>query len=227
MPEAMQPRTRQRARDLATGLLNCGGKRTITGMLCGSGRQFTDWSAAYRLFSQQRLDPQRLLDVSLRQAIEMLPDDGLLIAHLDDTLLRKPGRKIPGTKWRRDPLGPAFNTNFIWGQRFVQFSIACPASQGSCRARAIPVTFTHAPSPVKPKKAASPEQWDDYRSLAVESKVTHVGRAGLAQLRDRVDQADGAGRQTSSHKRAGGGHMASNFPRRNSSAAMSRLPGSL
>lgn len=194
MPEAMQPRTRRRARDLATGLLNCGGKRTITGMLCGSGRQFTDWSAAYRLFSQQRVEPQRLLDVSLSQAIDMLPDNGLLIAHLDDTLLRKTGRKIPGTKWRRDPLGPPFQTNLIWGQRFVQFSVACPASEGSCRARAIPVTFTHAPSPVKPKKTAPTEQWDAYRSSVKESKVTRVGREGLSQLRDRADQAGGAGR---------------------------------
>jgi hypothetical protein len=96
MPEGMQPRTCQRARDLVTGLFNCAGKRTITGLLCGSGRQLTDWSAAYRLFSQQRLDPQLLLDASLRQAIEMLPDDGLIVAHLDDTLLRKTGRKIPG-----------------------------------------------------------------------------------------------------------------------------------
>lgn len=194
MPDAMQPRTRQRARDLVTGLLNCGGKRTITGLLCGSGRQFTDWSAAYRLFSQQRLDPQRLLDVSLAQTIELLPDDGLVISHLDDTLLRKTGRRIPGAKWRRDPLGPPFHPNFIWGQRFVQLSLACPAAGGGGRARAIPVTFTHAPSPVKPRKAATGQQWEEYRSRLAESKVTRVGREGLARLRDRVDQAGGAGR---------------------------------
>ena len=194
MPQAMQPRTRQRARDLATGLLNCAGKRTIAGLLCGSGRQFADWSAAYRLFSQQRLDPQCLLDVSLQQTVDMLPDDGLLIAHLDDTLLGKTGRKIPGAKWRRDPLGPPFHTNFIWGQRFVQLSVACPESAGFCRARAIPVTFTHAPSPAKPRKAAPADQWAAYRSHLTESKVTCVGRKALAQLRDRVDQAGGAAR---------------------------------
>ncbi|MCG2587225.1 transposase [Rhodohalobacter sp. WB101] len=194
MPKAMQPRTRRRARDLATGLLNCAGKRTISGLLCGAGRQFADWSAAYRLFSQQRVDPQRLLDVSLRQTIDMLPDDELIVAHLDDTLIRKTGRKIPGTKWRRDPLGPPFHTNFIWGQRFVQFSVACPDSEGSCRARAIPVTFTHAPSPVKPRKEAPAGQWEAYHSSLTASKVTRVGREGLTQLRDRVDQAGGAGR---------------------------------
>lgn len=194
MPQTMQPRTRQRARDLATGLLNCTGKRTISGLLCGSGRQFADWSAAYRLFSQQRIDPKRLLEVSLEQTIDMLPNDGMVMAHMDDTLLRKTGRTIPGAKWRRDPLGPAFHTNFIWGQRFVQLSIACPESGGACQARAIPVTFTHAPSPVKPRKAAPAEQWETYRSCLAESKVTYIGRQGLAQLRDRVDQAGGAGR---------------------------------
>lgn len=194
MPQAMQPRTRQRARDLATGLLNCPGKRTLTGLLCGSGRQFADWSAAYRLFSQQRVDPRQMLDVSLKQTIDMLPDNGLLIAHLDDTLLGKTGRTIPGAKWRRDPLGPPFHTNFIWGQRFVQLSVACPESEGACRARAIPVTFTHAPSPVKPRKAAPTEQWQTYRSSLAESKVTRVGREALGQLRDRMDRAGGAGR---------------------------------
>lgn len=195
MPQSMQPRTRQQARDLATGLLNCSGKRTITGLLCGSGRQFTDWSAAYRLFSQQRLDPQRLLDVSLQQTIGLLPDDGLIVAHLDDTLLRKTGRNIPGAKWRRDPLGPPFHVNFMWGQRFVQASIACPESQGACRARAIPVGFTHAPTPAKPRSCASSDQWDDYRSLLAESKVTCVGRQELARLRERADQAGGADRR--------------------------------
>ena len=194
MPRGMQPKTRQRARDLATGLLNCTGKRTITGMLCGGGRQFSDWSAAYRLFSQQRLDPKRLLDVSLRQTIDMLPDDALIVAHLDDTQLRKTGRNIPGTKWRRDPLSPPFHVNFMWGQRFVQLSVACPQAIGPCRARAIPVTFTHAPTPVKPQASAPAKQWDDYRSLLAESKVTRVGRQDLAQLRARVDQAGGGGR---------------------------------
>jgi hypothetical protein len=44
----------------------------------------------------------------------------MLIAHMDDTILKKTGKKISGTSWRRDPLGPPFQNNFIWGQRFLQ-----------------------------------------------------------------------------------------------------------
>lgn len=189
MPPAMQPRTRKRARELATGLLNCGGKRTITGMLAGSGRQFADWSAAYRLFSEQRLDPQRLLDVSLQQALDLSGDNGPVIAHLDDTLLTKTGRHIPGAKWRRDPLGPPFHTNFIWGQRFLQLSLACPQADGRCRARAIPVTLQHAPTPAKPPQTASQDQWSNYHAALKQSKITRVGRECLHELRRRLDQS--------------------------------------
>lgn len=188
MPPAMQPRTGKRAREMVTGLLNCGGKRTITGMLAGGGRQFSDWTAAYRLFSEQRLDPQRLLDVSLQQALDLSGDNGPIIAHLDDTLLTKTGRHIPGAKWRRDPLGPPFHTNFIWGQRFLQLSLACPQTDGQCRARAIPVTLHHAPTPIKPRKTASEDQWGSYRAAVEQSKITRVGRECLHQLRQRLDQ---------------------------------------
>lgn len=56
-------------RDLAFGALTCMGRHTLTGLLTASGHQFMDWSSAYRLFSQHRVDISRLFDV-VRSGVE-------------------------------------------------------------------------------------------------------------------------------------------------------------
>lgn len=65
---------------------------------------------------------------------------------MDDTLIRKRGRKVYGTGWKRDPLGPSFCSNFVWGQRFLQISAALPDQPIIGQARGIPIDLTHAPS---------------------------------------------------------------------------------
>ena len=52
----------------------------------------------------------------------MLPDNAPLVTALDDTALRKTGRKIPGVGYRRDPMSPPFHVNLVPAQRFVQLS---------------------------------------------------------------------------------------------------------
>ena len=55
-----QQRTWQRARRLSLSQLACLGRHTMTGLLCTGGRQFADWSADYRLFSQDQWNAQQL-----------------------------------------------------------------------------------------------------------------------------------------------------------------------
>ena len=90
-----------------------------------------DWSSAYRLFSKQRLDTDALFNTVRSEVLQQLPEQLAIVAHMDDTILKKTGRFIPGAAWRRDPQGPSFQTNFIWGQRFLQISMALPDHQGS------------------------------------------------------------------------------------------------
>ena len=59
-PAFAQERTFERARTLAMSSLVGMGRRTVSGMLCASAQQFIDWSAAYRLFEQQRFDTDAL-----------------------------------------------------------------------------------------------------------------------------------------------------------------------
>ena len=63
---------------LALGATVCLGRSTITGLLHASGESFQDWSAGYRLFSQQRVEPQRLLDASRREVLASLAARGSL-----------------------------------------------------------------------------------------------------------------------------------------------------
>jgi hypothetical protein len=148
-PDFVQERTFERARTQAMSSLVGLGRRTVSGMLCTSAQQFTDWSAAYRLFERQRFDVKALFAPVRREVDERLGPEEPLVVMRDDTLMRKRGLKIHGTGWKRDPLGPAFCKNFVWGQRFLQISAALPDSSTVDLARGIPIDMTHAPSPAK------------------------------------------------------------------------------
>ena len=134
-----------RARELMYGSLNCLGRHTLTGILSASGNQFQDWTSAYRLFSQDRIDIEKIMNVAQANVLKETSGCSNIYVQMDDTIVKKTGKKIPGTAWRRDPLGPPFHTNFIWGQRFIQISMALPIEGEAGQSRAIPVDFHHCP----------------------------------------------------------------------------------
>src|SRR5215213_3104654 len=141
-----QHRTKSRAKELAHVLLSCTGRCTITGMLIAVGRQFVDWTAAYQIFWGSRMNTDKLFEVATKVCLEQLSPTQLIVAHMDDTVIRKVGKRIYGTAWRRDPLGPAFHTNFIWAQRFIQISLSLHSDTDiNSQSRAIPVDFYHSP----------------------------------------------------------------------------------
>lgn len=163
------------------------GRRTVTGMLTASAQQGLDWSAAYRLFERERFEGECLFAPALRAVVSRLGEPEPLVALMDDTLIHKRGRKIHGTGWKRDPLGPAFCNNFIWGQRYVQLSAALPEGPGASRARGIPIDWTHSPLPPKPCRRAPAEQWAQYRELQKTMKVSVVGLERIRALRAALD----------------------------------------
>lgn len=175
-------------RELAFGALTCMGKHTLTGMLTASGQQFVDWSSAYRLFSQQRIDTSKLFEVVRTGVLQELEPQQMIVAHMDDTILKKTGRHIPGTAWRRDPLGPPFQTNFIWGQRFLQISMALADHQECCQSRAIPIDFHHCPTVKKPRQTAEKEDWKKYKEQQRKLKLSKQGSDRLKVLRDALDK---------------------------------------
>lgn len=183
-----QKRTLERARKLGHGLLTCFGRHTITGLLTATGQQFKDWTAAYKLFQDKRMDVSCLFDVVRQKALSDLPTCQKIVAHLDDTVIRKRGRKIPGAAWRRDPLGPAFHTNFIWGQRFIQISLAVPQEPGACQASALPIAFYHCPSIKKPNRLATEEKILEYKEQQPVAKLSHQGALHIQELRKKLTE---------------------------------------
>ena len=187
-----QTRSMLRAKDLAYGILNCMGKGTISGFLASCGRQFHDWSSDYRLFQDNKMKVDELFN-SVRKVLvsEVLDRQSPIYAHMDDTLLRKTGKKVSGTAWRRDPLGPPFHTNFIWGQRFIQLSISLPNGPTPSQSRAVPVDLLHCPTVSKPKKSSTQTEWDDYKEKQKTLKLSQKGVERICSLREKLDK-DGA-----------------------------------
>ena len=156
-------------------------------MLTASGRQFTDWSSAYRIFGKDRIDIEKLFDVVRKNVLKELSPDQMIIAHLDDTILKKTGKKVAGTAWRRDPLGPPFHTNFIWGQRFLQVSMALPQQGGNCQSKAIPIDFHHCPTVKKPGKSAGKQELQIFKEQQQAAKLSKQGSLRIQELRTKLD----------------------------------------
>ena len=137
----------------------------MTGLLSTSGSQFQDWTAAYRLFSQSRLEPAALFSGIRSVCRQQRPDSAPFCISIDDSLLPKTGPKIPGVAWRRDPQGPPFQANLIRAQRVLQFSALVPLP-GSSAVRGIPIEFLHAPTAPKLAASASAEQKQEHKKLS-------------------------------------------------------------
>jgi len=190
-PAFKQTRTWQRASSLVMSQLLCMGRHTVTGLLCTAGRQFHDWSADYRLFSKCRFDQGALFGVIRKGVLDEISPHQPLVVAIDDSIMRKTGRRTPGVAWRRDPLGPPFHVNFINAQRILQISAAVPKNPpGPGPARMIPVDFIHAPTPKRPRKTAAPSLWEEYRQKKREHNISLKGAHRLQHLRNELDNND-------------------------------------
>ena len=184
-----QERTFERARRLSFGLLSCLRMHLISTAICASGRQFQDWSADYRVCSRSPWEPRQLFDVVLDHLPALLPSpQAPVFAALDDTILKKTGRRIPGVKLLRDPMSPAFHVNFCYGLRFVQLSLLVSPRDAAGPARALPVRFDFAPPANKPKKNAPPESWKHYKEEQKKRTLSLAGVDAICSLRASLDQ---------------------------------------
>lgn len=185
-----------RAKELAHGLLSCTGRATITGMLIAVGRQFVDWTAAYQIFWGSRMNTDKLFEVATKVCLEQLTPKQIIVVHLDDTIIRKVGKKIHGTGWRRDPLGPAFHTNFIWAQRFIQMSISLyQEADFNSQSRAIAVDFHHSPTMKKLAKNANDADKVAYIECRKQQKLSRQGLERIKLLRTRLDEQGASTRE--------------------------------
>jgi hypothetical protein len=181
-------RVRRRVVDLAMGLI-CGDKpKTITSALEWLAVQDEQWSPAYRMLSEARCSRDKIFAPILQGVMQLHPDPSIpLFVGQDDTLIRKSGRKIPGTSIARDPLSPPFHPNLVLGQRFLQTSVMVNLRPGERPSRAIPVRFAHAP-PLKPPPRASAEVREAIRKERKHNNISRRASQELHQLRVDIDQ---------------------------------------
>src|SRR2546423_7820862 len=92
-PVFAQSRSAERAVDQALGSLLALGRRTLSRSLWALGRQHQDWSADYKLHSRASWKSQDLFQPVLRHAARFC-DASVLVVAMDDTRIRKTGRKI-------------------------------------------------------------------------------------------------------------------------------------
>jgi hypothetical protein len=162
------------------------GRHTVSALLRAQNRHQQDWSADYRFYSQDRFDEQAVFG-HIRLAVEQTLDpQSPLVVAMDDSLLRKTGRKIHGVRFQRDPMSPPFHVNLVRGLRVLQISAALPQGQGM--ARLVPIDFQHAVLPPKPAKNASASELEVYKKLRAERNINCVGFERLAALRQQMDQ---------------------------------------
>lgn len=188
-PVFAQQRTWERAARLTYGML-LGLRRHLTSTaICATGRQFLDWSADYRLCSRSPWNPNALFDPVLDRLGPLLPPDpqAPVLAALDDSFYKKTGRHIPGAFIGRDPQSLPYHVNLCRGLRFVQLSLLVHPLDQPGAARGLPVRFEPAPLPAKPKKNASPEQWQAYAQTKKKCALTRVGCNTIVSLRQALD----------------------------------------
>lgn len=172
----------QRLRQHLLAHLVCPGRHTVSGLITVFGGQFKDWTADYSLYAKDRVQVEAIF-TQVRRQVEALgaPERPLCVA-LDDTILRKVGKCIPGTAFRKDPLGPAFNLNLVWAQRRLQLSAAVADGEGG--ARMIPICFEEASTPRKPRQGSDEEALVAYKEQMKQRNLNAVAIRTLEHLQN-------------------------------------------
>ena len=194
-PAFVQQRLWRRAVAQALGTLTSFGRRTLSRALCALNHQQEDWSADYRLHARAGWDPRALFQPVLRRALPWCQGRYLAVA-IDDTRIRKTGRRIPTAFYQRDPLSPKFRFNLMLGLRFLQLALLVPLYRSAdASPRSLPVRFEEVPPVQKPRRKASQEQWAAFRLAVRQHNLSTCSVAAIRDLRAGLDQAGAAARQ--------------------------------
>jgi DDE superfamily endonuclease len=107
---------------LLAGMVAQPGRRTVCGMLTGAGlSRLWHHSRAHWFFSHARWSTEQVGLVLVGLIVAgLLPPDALVLVAVDDTLMRRSGRKVAGAAWQHDGArkGPK-GSQVSWGTCFV------------------------------------------------------------------------------------------------------------
>lgn len=181
----------KRAQEHAIASLCSFGRRTITNFAIFLGRDNKVPTADYKLYTECKWNVESLFNPILKLSLDFINksyDERYIAFAADDTKLHKTGKKIPHTSWQRDPMSPPFHTNFIWGLRFLQFSVLMPMyKDDNIPCRSIPIRFIEAPSLKKPGKKSTDEERQEYKQLKKKHNLSTLFVNELKSLRATLD----------------------------------------
>ncbi len=105
---------------LTVGRLSVVGERTVTGMLVGA-RLSGVWhhARAHRFFSTARWSVDDLGFLLADAIVSALCPTGAITVAIDDTLMKRSGRKVFGAFWHYDATSPDPSGGVAWGNNFV------------------------------------------------------------------------------------------------------------
>jgi hypothetical protein len=184
-----QRRSCRRAIAQALGTLTAFGRRTLSRAIWAQGHQLKDWSAEYKLHARSPWLAADLFFPIVRRALPWCRARYVAVA-IDDTRLRKTGRKIHTAAYGRDPMSPKFHVNLVLGLRFLQISLLLPLYRDSqAGPRALPIRFEEAPPVKKPGRKAAADQWDEYRLAAKQHNLSLRSVETIRGVRADLDRA--------------------------------------
>ena len=186
-----QQRTHRRAVRQGLGGLVCLGRRTLSRIIWTNGGEQNSWSADYFLHERCKWRPQELFAPVWKRALGFCRSRLVGVA-IDDTRLRKTGRRIKQAFYQHDPLSPPFHANLMLGLRYLQASLLVPFDRGGkTGARALPVRFECAPVPKRPGKRAGDAEREQYEQARKRCRISQRLVDMMAPLRAALDAAGG------------------------------------
>ncbi|RQW06391.1 hypothetical protein EH223_02380 [candidate division KSB1 bacterium] len=184
-----QQRSFERARAMAFGQVTTYGLRTISRIIFSKNEQHKDWSADYKLFSRGEWSvPSMFFQVLKEGASHSHWDENAIVVAMDDTAIKKTGKKIAPVRTLRDPMSPPYHVNLMSAIRFIQASMIIVPDGDLELARAIPVLFNEAAPAKKPRKNAADDIKEQYKKDKKATNLSTMGHEAILTIREQVDQ---------------------------------------
>ena len=181
--------TFKRSQDLCIGSLCASHPQTLTSIISFINNSDQDWSANYYFFSRSKWEVKDLFNPLIKQCLSHFDKNPYIVVAVDDSSLKKTGKKIKTAFWQRDRMSPAFHPNLIWGQRFIQVSLTLPLYHFDREKapRGIPVRFIEAPIVKKPKKKAPNEEWQAFKEARKKINLSLQCKEEMKKFREDLD----------------------------------------
>lgn len=190
-PYFHQNRSFERARELAFAHLATLGRHTISRIICAKNDQQKDWSADYKLFSRCEWSSESLFSEIIKECNSHCSwQQDAIVFVMDDTAIKKTGKKISAVRTLRDPMSLPYHVNLMPAIRFVQASAIITPDNSIEMNRAIPVYFEEAAPAKKPRKNEPDEAKQQYKKEQKENNLSVKGHRAVINLREQVDQLE-------------------------------------